>query len=141
MPQTTIIPSEGKTRLATMMFGPGALVDDPMSLRLYKNNYVVGESTTWSDLVEADYAGYARVPLTRSGWVQAFDPMLNLVIGWPVPLDFTATAGEQVVYGCVAACDDDDTILGACTFALAITIQSGVSFARVLPTFQIADFA
>lgn len=42
-----------------------------LQLRLFKNDYTPGETTTEADVVEADFVGYAPITLTPASWVSA----------------------------------------------------------------------
>jgi hypothetical protein len=99
-----IFPNEGK-----LVFTDAAITGlSTMVLRLYKNNYTPGRTTTnlpaatpnFGNFVIADYPGYADVNIT--GWVPA---VINAdfaaeALADTVTFLCTSTSGGNGVYGC-----------------------------------------
>lgn len=74
-------------------------------LGLYKNDVHPNRSTTMEMLVECDYDGYARIPLT---WEPAEgDPETSALGAW-VPVEFTNVDGTtpNTIYGCFFTTSD-----------------------------------
>lgn len=93
-----VMPDEGKLAAADLIFrGTGS---EDYKLDLFKNNYTIIDTTTWTDLVVANFTGYNQISITRASFSTAIISAGVAVSARAVAPVFTCTGGAaQTVYG------------------------------------------
>jgi len=93
------------------------------TLHLYKNNPTIDESVTIATFTEANYAGYADVPLTGDWSAPAQQAPGDYYVSSPAVTFAAPTSGTQTIYGWWV--DDGTGVLACEAFASPITLASG----------------
>lgn len=95
-----VIPDAGSLEVLTQAFSSALVVDVPLSVRLFSNNYTPDQSSVLANFTEAGWLGYFRQTINRADWYNA------LLVGGVASLEYslvflwTNTSGApQTVYG------------------------------------------
>ena len=132
-----VVPDLGEQYLLTLLLRDTVPADFPFWLGLYKNDYVPVRDTELADLVRADYAGYAPVPLVRASWNVPTDVGGVAQTFWGAGfVSFAPTSGTQTVYGYMVTDPSDSLLLWLERFPSPISIST-VNPAFVLPSMRL----
>lgn len=95
-----VIPDEGALELLVWQLKAALAADVPLSVGLYKNDYHPAKSSHWTDFAQADFPGYFRQDVPRSGWGDPVivDGRASSTHG-AVPFEWANTGDPQTLYG------------------------------------------
>lgn len=95
-----VVPNEGKLFLLDMLMRRDVGADDAFILGLYRVAIDPLRTTVLTDLIEANFAGYEPVILTRALWPIPFLISSKAQTNWGTDyVQWYASAGEQIIYG------------------------------------------
>jgi hypothetical protein len=122
-----VVVNGGKTLLLDSAFAESIITED-YSVGLFSNNYTVVDATTFGNLVEATFLGYARVSVLRSSFAPAvIVANVAYLISSVVPT-FSCTGGQgETCYGWFMVGASTGTLYCAQNFTTPRTLTSGLS--------------
>lgn len=95
-----IVSNEGEKFLLRRSTNPGISDFDPLSLRLYGNDYVPNRDVVLGNLVEMFFPGYAPAVMANALWTRPVTIDGKAVAWWKTtPTAFEATSGIATAYG------------------------------------------
>ena len=94
-----VVCNAGELRLLDLALKTALSVDEPFTLRLFKNDYTPIATSAVGDLTEADFTDYTAKTLNRSGWSASTTITGAASITYGTAQTWTCGATGNTVYG------------------------------------------
>lgn len=121
-----LVPDAGSLELLEQMLRAALVVDVPLSVRLFSNDYTPVPSSVLSDFTEAGWTGYFRETINRAGWNAAVLVSGLASMTYGSTFEWTNNSGAPVtVYGWYAVNPATAVVQIAERFGVTRTIAAG----------------
>lgn len=122
-----VIPTEGRALLARFCFGNPPVAGADLIIGLFVNNYIPVLGTTFANLTEATFAGYATVTRDRGDTTFAANGLARQATIGGVPIQYVSQGGNETVYGWFLRDDGSAQLIAVERFANPVAMLAGTT--------------
>lgn len=122
-----VVPDLGEVELLRLMLKTALAVDEPLSLRLYANDYAPNRQSVLANFTAASFDGYAPITLARAGWsAPATVGGIAQSTHGAAPAQWIAASGSQTCYGYYVTDAAGAVVYWAERFPAPLTVTTAV---------------